>query len=79
MRRPLLALALVALPLAPARAEPLCEDFVTECVLRGYVDPAVCASFASLPPGLPGVEVVDGDLYVDGARQWDCPPYGSEG
>jgi hypothetical protein len=42
-----------------------------------YVDPLVCPVLAALSPGVPGTLDIDpeGDIYVLGQPQWDCPPY----
>ena len=41
------------------------------------VDPLPCSVLALLAPGAPGVVDINsqGDVYVDGEPQYDCPPY----
>ena len=42
------------------------------------LDPTLCPAWSILAPGAPpAVEITTwGDVYVDGERLWDCPPYG---
>jgi hypothetical protein len=41
-----------------------------------HVDQLACPAFGALAPGADPVQVTpEGDVYVYGERQWDCPPY----
>jgi hypothetical protein len=47
-----------------------------DMIVIDYVDPALCEVLKSLAPGVgPVVINAQGDVYVNGEPQWDCPPY----
>ncbi|HVF06934.1 MAG TPA: hypothetical protein VNA20_19005 [Frankiaceae bacterium] len=61
---------------------PFPPDFVYETLdgvlsqVWPVVDPVVCAALKAIAPGAGTVYVNgQGDVYVDGEPQWDCPPY----
>lgn len=54
------------------------EVFDAVDAATGAVDAATCATIGELAPDAGPVSVdPEGDVYVFGDRQWDCPPYGS--
>ncbi|HVF05341.1 MAG TPA: hypothetical protein VNA20_10900 [Frankiaceae bacterium] len=45
-------------------------------LLVTYADPVVCPAFKARAPGAGPVFINEqGDVYVNGSPQWDCPPY----
>ena len=54
-----------------------CEiDHAIESTMMNYVDPTMCPVLAS-QAGTYGLVVINaqGDVFVGGEPQWDCPPY----
>ena len=46
------------------------------CGVTRLVDPAICATLAGLSPGVPPVYIDwDGDVWINGVKWFDCPPY----